>query len=145
MQFSRIFFQYLYRHLLTILTFFSTHFLNNEFLNCKLNVCFLTRIFKIQKCMHKKNHPKCQTCIHWEYMQNLGDQILCLGAWWRWFSPKLYLTLAAPWTVACQPPLSMGFYRQEYWSGLTFPSPGNLPNPGIKPWSPVLQAELFTD
>ena len=76
-------------------------------------------------------------------MQNLGDQILCLGAWWRWFSPKLCLTLAAPWTVACQPPLSMGFYRQEYWSGLTFPSPGNLPNPGIKPWSPVSQTDTL--
>ena len=77
-------------------------------------------------------------------MQNLGDQILCLGAWWRWFSPKLCLTLAAPWTVACQPPLSMGFYRQEYWSGLTFPSPGNLPDPGIKPGSPALQADSLS-
>ena len=40
-------------------------------------------------------------------------------------------TLAIPWTVACQAPLSMGFSRQEYWSGLPFPSPGDLPNPGI--------------
>ena len=39
----------------------------------------------------------------------------------------------APWTVACQAPLSMGFSRQEYWSGLSCPSPGDLPNPGIKP------------
>ena len=38
-------------------------------------------------------------------------------------------------------PLCMGFSRQEYWSGLPFPSPGNLPNPGIKPWSPALQAD----
>ena len=44
-------------------------------------------------------------------------------------------------TVACQAPLSMGFYRQEYWSGLPFPSPGDLPNPGIKPGSPSLQAD----
>ena len=49
-------------------------------------------------------------------------------------------TLAISWTVACQAPLSMGFFRQEYWSGLPFPSPGDLPNPGIKPRSPVLQA-----
>ena len=42
------------------------------------------------------------------------------------------LTLATPWTVACQTPLSMGFSRQEYWSGLPFPSPGDLPDPGIK-------------
>ena len=46
----------------------------------------------------------------------------------------------APWTVAYQAPLSMEFSRQEYWSGLPFPSPGDLPNPGIKAWSPALQA-----
>ena len=40
---------------------------------------------------------------------------------------------AVPWTVACQAPLSVEFSRQEYWSGLPFPSPGNLPNPGIEP------------
>ena len=50
-------------------------------------------------------------------------------------------TLATPWTVACQVPLSMGFFRQEYWSGLPFPSPRNLPNPGIKPRSPALHAD----
>ena len=42
---------------------------------------------------------------------------------------------------ACQPPLSMEFSRQEYWSGLLFPSPGDLPDPGIEPGSPALQAE----
>ena len=47
------------------------------------------------------------------------------------------------WTVACQAPLSMGFSRQEYWSGLTFPSPGDLPNPGIEPGSPALQADAL--
>ena len=45
---------------------------------------------------------------------------------------------AAPWTVAYQVPLSMGFSRQEYWSGLPFPSPGDLPNRGIEPGSPAL-------
>ena len=50
-------------------------------------------------------------------------------------------TLATPWTVACQTPLSMGFSRQEYWSGLPFPSPGDLPNLGIEPRSPALQAD----
>ena len=48
------------------------------------------------------------------------------------------LTLVIPWI--CQAPLSMGFSRQEYWSGLPFPSPGDLPNPGIEPRSPALQA-----
>ena len=45
------------------------------------------------------------------------------------------------WTVACQDPLSMGFSRKEYWSGLPFPSPGALPDPGIEPMSPALQAD----
>ena len=44
------------------------------------------------------------------------------------------------WTAGCQAPLFMGFPRQEYWSGLLVPSPGDLPNPGIKPKSPALQA-----
>ena len=54
---------------------------------------------------------------------------------------QLCLTLCDPWTVAHQAPLSMEFSRQEYWSGLPCPSPGNLPNPGIKPRSPTLQAD----
>ena len=49
------------------------------------------------------------------------------------------LLFAAPWTVACQAFLSMKFYRQEYWSGYPCPSPGDLPNPGIKLKSPALQ------
>ena len=48
---------------------------------------------------------------------------------------QLCLTLATPWTVACRPPLSMEFSRQEYWNGLPFPSLGDLPNPGIEPMS----------
>ena len=51
-----------------------------------------------------------------------------------------------PWPVACQAPLSMALHRQEYWSGLPFPSPGDLPDPAIKPGSPVLQADsLLSD
>ena len=53
-------------------------------------------------------------------------------------------TLCNPWTVAHQAPLSMGFSRQEYWSGLPFPSPGDLPDPGIKPRSPALQEDALT-
>ena len=48
-----------------------------------------------------------------------------------------------PWTIAYQTPLSMGFSRQEYCSGLPFPSPGDLPNPGIEPGSPALQADAL--
>ena len=50
-------------------------------------------------------------------------------------------TLVIPWTVACQAPLSMGFSRREYWSGLPFLSPEDLPDPGIEPRSPALQAD----
>ena len=50
---------------------------------------------------------------------------------------------ATSWTIAYQAPPSMGFSRQEYWSGLPFPSPGDLPNPGIKPGSPALQADAL--
>ena len=60
--------------------------------------------------------------------------------WWWWFTTSC-LTLVTLWTIASQAPLSMGFSRQEYWSGLPFPSPGYPPNPGIKPWSPILQTD----
>ena len=55
---------------------------------------------------------------------------------------KLCLTLCDPWTVAYQVLLSMEFPRQEYWSGLPFPSPGDLPNPGIEPTSPALPFKI---
>ena len=54
---------------------------------------------------------------------------------------QLFVT---PWTVAHQAPLSVGSSRQEYWSGLPFPSPGDLPDPGIEPRSPALQADALT-
>ena len=50
---------------------------------------------------------------------------------------SLYFLFVIPWTLACQAPLSMGFSRQEYWNGLPFPSPGALPDSGIKPGSPA--------
>ena len=59
---------------------------------------------------------------------------------------KSYLTLETPQTIAHQAPLSMGFPRQEYWSGLPFPAPGDLLDPGIKPRSPALQTvSCFAD
>ena len=54
---------------------------------------------------------------------------------------RLFVTL---WTVACQAPLSMGFSRQEYESGLPCPPPGDLPDPGIEPMSLALAGKLFT-
>ena len=54
---------------------------------------------------------------------------------------RLFVT---PWTVACQAPLSMGFSRKEYWSGLPSPSPGDLPEPWVKSTSPALVSRFFT-
>ena len=69
---------------------------------------------------------------------------------WSFFVSKYVKSLspvrlfATPWTVAHQSSLSMEFSRQEYWSGLPFPSPGDLPNPGIEPGSPALQADALS-
>ena len=53
-------------------------------------------------------------------------------------------SFVTPWTVACQAPVFMGFPRQEHWSGLPFPSPGDLPSPGIESESLVLAGGFFT-
>ena len=58
--------------------------------------------------------------------------------WVSGWSRSVVSNSATPWIVACQAPPSMGFSRQEYWSGLPFPSPGDLPIPGIEPRSPTL-------
>ena len=69
-----------------------------------------------------------------------------LGPWRGYKGAKCYVvsvvssSLQPPWTIACQPPLSMGFSRQEYWNGLPFPSPGDLSNPRIELGYPALQA-----
>ena len=60
----------------------------------------------------------------------------------KWLSRvQLFVT---PWTAGHQTPASMGFPRQEYWSALPFPSPEDLPDPGIEPGSPALQADALT-
>ena len=96
--------------------------------------------------IHKGNteHIYVQTCvcIYIAYIYRLP----------QWFIGEVKLVkllsrvwlFATPWTVAHQAPPSMGFSRQEYWSGLPFLSPGYLPNPGIEPRSPTLQAEALT-
>ena len=54
-------------------------------------------------------------------------------------------SFATPWTVACQAPLSVGFPREEYWTGLPFLSPSDLSDPGIEPASPTLAGRFFTN
>ena len=77
-------------------------------------------------------------CESWTVKKAERQRIDAFELWcWR-------RLLRVPWTVAHQAPVSMGFSRQEYWSGLPFPSPGDLPNPGIKPRSPALQAEALS-
>ena len=89
-----------------------------------------------------------------EPQSKLGGSLSCsrlrLGKIMSWplctvvssLSPvQLFVT---PWTVACQAPLSMGFPRQECWSGFPFPSPVALPDPGFEPLSPALPGKLFT-
>ena len=63
---------------------------------------------------------------------------------WKWELLNHVWLLATPWTVACQAPLPMGFSRLEYWSGLSFSSPGDLPNPGIESKSHALQVDSLS-
>ena len=76
----------------------------------------------------------------------MGDSFLTIGESESEVAQS-YLTLCDPWTIAHQAPPSMGFSRQEYWNGLSFPSPGDLLDPGIKPVSlvsPALAGGFFT-
>ena len=72
--------------------------------------------------------------LHWEghlgFMTSLKK--------WKCYSLTCVWLSVTPWTAACQAPLSVKFFRQEYWRGLLFPSPGDLPDPGIEPGSPTL-------
>ena len=78
-------------------------------------------------------------CVTWQRVHWISG-LFCVCA-------RSYLTLCDPWTVVHQVPLSLEFSRQENWGGLPFPSPGDLPNPGIKPVSlvsPALAGRFFT-
>ena len=90
-----------------------------------------TMIINCSKLMLVEYHL-CVHCIR------LFLQCMCVCAY-----AQTFLILCDPWTVACQSPLAMKFSRQEYWSLLPFPTPGNLSNAGIKPASPVLSVGFF--
>ena len=72
---------------------------------------------------------QCHICTHYLHLVQSLSRVL------------LFLTL---WTVACQAPLSLGLSKQEHWSGFSFPSPGDPPNPGIEPVSSALAGRFFT-
>ena len=87
-------------------------------------------------------YPACLFLFCWHLCLQIKN--ICVKDWLHaqllshvWFS-------VTPWTVACQAALSMEFSREEYWSGLPFPSPRDLPDPGIKPGSPALTGGFFT-
>ena len=118
----------------------------------------LVNTFMFQRCVAKPQLKGSQSLLHHERClsncfqsrsQFLDWNIKCYRVWWEWhldiWKVKVLIScvqlFATPWTVACQTPLSMEFSRQEYWSGLPFPSSGDFPHPGIEPGSPVLQAD----
>ena len=82
----------------------------------------------------------------WTWVSCIGRQILYHSTTMKYLKVKSFSRVrlfATPWTVAYQAPQSVEFSRQEYWSGLPFPSPGDPPNPGIEPGSPTLQADAL--
>ena len=83
--------------------------------------------------------------IAWHFISPgwyLSPSLSWVSEWVK--SLSLVRLFATPWTVAYQAPPSMGFSRQEYWGRLPFPSPGDLPDPGIEPRSPAFQADTLT-
>ena len=87
---------------------------------------------------------KCWTTLKWWLLfhpsENWGFRANYHPEIWCFLVDQSCLTLCDPWTLAHKAPLSMEFTRQEYWSGLQFPSPGDFPIPGIEPGSPKLRA-----
>ena len=77
-------------------------------------------------------------------LKMMSEEIILAYLWFGGLVTKSCPPLVTPWTVACQAPLSMEFSRQEYWNELPFPSPEDLPDPGIEPRSPALQADALT-
>ena len=88
----------------------------------------------IQRKWQKKVSWKTTWIIYWETGRKVSSTVCVL-------SRLVVSDFVTPWTVAWQSPLSMEFSRQEYWSGLPCPPPWDLPNPGIEPRSPALQAD----
>ena len=79
----------------------------------------------------------------WNSVKGIGQLTLFSTYCYHCSVAKLCATLRNPWTVAHQASLSTGFPKQEYWTGLPFPSPGDLSDPGLEPLSPALQQILY--
>ena len=83
-------------------------------------------------------------CVCAHVFRQPGYITVCVYVCTRVLSPSVVSGSATPWIIACQTPLSMGFPREEYWSGLPFHPPGDLLDPGIEPVSPALVSKFFT-
>ena len=100
-------------------------------------------------CLMCLGYQCCLRILQWLFLFGLTKLFICWTAefivfwfwWWSEVAQSCPTLCPTPWTAAHQAPLSMGFSRQEYWNGLLFPSPGDLPDPGIKPGSPALYAD----
>ena len=103
--------------------------------------------FHITQWMGRSSLPKCGSTVLPKFKQVLQALGFFLSS--RKYTKERVShsvvsdSLSTPWTVALQAPLSMEFSRQKYWSGLPFPSPGDIPNPGIEPRTPALQADAL--
>ena len=104
-------------------TYTSSHFCSHNVLTCITSHSNHSRT--LQLCSSQIHSPPCSQ--KWKWSRSVVSHSL----WPHGL------------TIAYQAPQSMGFSRQEYWSGLPFPSPGDLPNPGIEPRSPALQADAL--
>ena len=89
-------------------------------------------LLSCQACLKTHFKLRARNCMSNKVVSSSSLSLRCV---------QLFVT---PWTVAYQAPPSMGFSRQEYWSGLPFPSPRDLPDPGIEPKSPAFQADALT-
>ena len=89
----------------------------------------------LQECFFVAESLTTCSIFHYQQSEVKGSEVKSLS--------RVQL-FATPWTVAYQASPSMGFSRQEHWSGLPFPSPGDLPDPGIEPVSPALEADALT-
>ena len=86
----------------------------------------------------------CKKLLHKAPRHHPRPKVMCVLSHLSCFQKLMCVFSATPWTVACQAPLPTEFPRQEYWNGLPFHSPGDLPNPGINPVTPALAGRFFT-
>ena len=133
--------------------FFLFIFVKTRLLKLNIEVTLNNCLYSYSKKIHNNNQPcgsNYTLVLYWlpvvlgvqPLQSNIRTGYVCVLS-----HSVISDSFAALWTVACQVPLSMGFSRKDYWSGLSFPPPRDLPNPGIElmpQWSPALPGGFFT-